>query len=263
VIRSQYDAGLRSLDFAGHPDEACDTINGWVRYNTQGLIDEILAEGMCAGVPLILTNAIYFYGAWKYEFDVVETSGRLFTLLDGTVVTVPMMYQTLDIDYGWGEGWEAVSIPYDGEQMEMLVIMPVVGVFSEVEESLSPGLVASIDASMAETEVKLYMPRFQLRNEFELKQSLTEMGMSSAFTSGTADFSGIDGTRDLFIDEVIHQAYVSVDEEGTQAAAATAVIVDVTTSIGQYFVMDRPFIFLIRDVPTGAVLFLGRVLDPR
>jgi serpin B len=262
LVTAHYGAGARLLDFEAFPEESRQTINNYVRYHTQERIEEILPEGSIhPGIVLVLTNAIYFKGTWKHEFDPADTHDRAFRRLDGTSVTVPVMRLGEELRTSSGAGWQALEIPYDGEDLAMLVILPDEERYIEVEASLGRDLIDEADAGLYATDVNLHMPRFTFETDYELNGPLRSLGMTDAFSDLAADFSGI-SEEPLFIDLVIHKAFVAVDEAGTEAAAATAVTMDGSVSMGTDFTMDRPFIFVIRDRPTGAILFLGRVLDP-
>ena len=208
----------------------------------------------------MLTNAIYFNAAWAYPFDDDMTADGPFYLLDGGQVTVPMMKQTESFGYTEGEGYQAVELPYDGGELSMVILLPEAGNFEAFEEGLQAQQACDIISSLQATQIGLNMPKFEFDSEFNLKDTLADMGMPIAFT-GDADFSGMTGNRELSISDVVHKAFVAVDEAGTEAAAATAVIMKLTAAPEQVTI-DRPFIFLIRDIDTGAILFVGRVLNP-
>jgi serpin B len=176
---------------------------------------------------------------------------------------VPMMRQTESLGYAEGPGYQAVELPYDGHELSMVILLPEAGGFEAFEDGLDAGQVESILEGLAYRQVALTMPKFEFESEFSLAQALAALGMPAAF-SGDADFSGMDGGRDLFISEVVHQAFVSVDEAGTEAAAATAVMMTLTAmpEAPVAVSVDHPFIFFIRDIQTGAILFVGRVVDP-
>ena len=265
VLAENYGAGLRILDFMAEPEKGRVTINNWVSDQTEDRIKDLIPQGAIDELTrLVLTNAIYFNAAWKYPFDedMTDDNGR-FYLLDGGQVTVPMMKQTESFGYTEGDGYQAVELLYDGDELSMVILLPASGDFEAFEAGLQAQQVSDIVSDLQPTEVVLTMPGFEFDSEFSLKDTLTEMGMPTAFTEA-ADFSGMAGTRDLCISEVLHKAFVSVDEAGTEAAAATAVIVGETAMPEQpvEVTVDRPFIFLIRDIETGAVLFVGRVLNP-
>jgi serpin B len=264
VLAENYGAGLRILDFINETEKSRLAINDWVSDQTEGRIKDLIPEGAIDALTrLVLTNAIYFNAAWAYPFDEDVTANGTFYVLDGGQVTVPMMRQTESFGYTEGEGYQAVELLYDGDELSMVILLPAAGDFQAFEEGLQDQRVSDIIGDLQPAQVVLTMPKFEFDSEFSLKNTLADMGMPIAF-SEAADLSGMTGTRDLCISEVLHKAFVSVDEAGTEAAAATAVIVGETSVPAEpvEVSIDRPFIFLIRDIETGAVLFVGRVLNP-
>jgi len=262
TLAENYGAGLRLLDFVKAPDESRGVINDWVSDETEGKIQDLLPQGsITSATVLVLTNAIYFNAAWEYPFEEELTHDGPFHLLDGSQVTVPMMEQREYFGYAEGEGYQAVELPYDGGELSMVIFLPEDGRFEEFVSALDGERVASILKDINPQEVHLTMPKFTYESGFRLKETLAGMGMPAAFAA--ADFSGMDGTRHLFIDDVYHKAFVSVDEAGTEAAAATAVVVArAAPTPPKEVTVDRPFIFMIRDIETGAILFLGHVVNP-
>ena len=260
VLAESYDAGLRLVDF-GKADEACAAINGWVSDETEGKIPKLLEPSAVAGALMVLTNAIYFNAQWEHVFDAEYTKDEAFHRLDGGDVDVPMMRQSETFVSTTGEGYRAASLPYDGGELDMVVLVPDAGRFAEIEGALDGAFIGNVIAGLeAGTErSSVVLPKWDVRSEFGLAEALKALGMPVAF-GPTADFSGITGGKDLWIDEVIHKTMVSVDEYGTEAAAATAVMM--SGGIPTLLSVDRPFVFFIRDIETGAVLFVGRVLDP-
>jgi len=264
VLAENYGAGLRILDFITETERSRVTINDWVSDQTEGRIEDLIPQGAINELTrLVLTNAIYFNAVWKCPFDEDMTADGLFYLLDGGQVTVPMMKQMESFGYTEGEGYQAVELPYDGGELSMVILLPEAGKFEAFEETLNAQQVDAIISDLQYNEVTLTMPQFEFDSEFSLKDTLAEMGMPIAF-SGGADFSGMTGNPELFISDVVHKAFVAVDEAGTEAAAATAVIMELTAvpEPPVEVTIDRPFIFLIRDIETGAILFVGRVLNP-
>jgi serpin B len=266
VLAENYGAGLRILDFITAPKESRLAINEWVSDQTEGRIKDLIPQGAIdEWTRLVLTNAIYFNAAWKYPFDGNMTTNGPFYLLDGGQKTVPMMRQDQFFGYAEGGGYQAVELPYDGDELSMVILLPASGDFEAFEKGLQAQQVDAIISGLQNTRVTLTMPKFEFDSEFSLKDTLSDMGMRDAFSPEDADFSGMTGNTELFISDVVHKAFVAVDEAGTEAAAATAVIVG-TTSIPTEppveVTLDRPFIFLIRDIETGAILFIGRVLNP-
>jgi serpin B len=264
VLARHYGAGLRLVDFIADPEVARQAINGWVSEQTEERITDLIPEGVLGELTrLVLTNAIYFNAAWAEPFEEAFTRDGDFTLLDGATVTVPLMRQEGGFNTVQGTGFEALELPYDGHELSMVILMPDEGTFDTFEQSLDQAQLAAILEGLSFERIQLMMPRFEIRAKFGLTEALSALGMPEAFTDA-ADFSGIDGTQELLISDVIHEAFVSVDEEGTEAAAATAVVVGITSAPmdPREVRIDRPFLFLIRDIEAGAVLFIGRTVDP-
>ena len=264
VLAENYGAGLRILDFITETEKSRVIINDWVSDQTEGRIEDLIPQdAIDALTRLVLTNAIYFNAAWEYPFDGNMTADGPFYLLDGGQIIVPMMKQTESFGYTKGEGYQAVELPYDGGELSMVILLPASGNFEAFEGGLQAQQVSDIISGLQPTRVTLTMPKFEFDSEFSLKDTLAEMGMPVAF-SGAADFSGMTGNPELCISDVVHKAFVAVDEAGTEAAAATAVIMNLTAvpEPPVEVTIDRPFIFLIRDIETGAILFVGRVLNP-
>jgi serpin B len=239
-------------------------INEWVSDQTEKKIQDLIPEGSIDTLTrLILTNAIYFNADWQSPFEEADTADGVFTTLNDSTVSVPMMSQLGDFAYGEAAGVQVIDLPYYGDEVSMVIFLPAKGEFSGFERSLNPETLQAMLANLERKSVNLRMPKFEFSSEFELVNTLAKMGMPSAF-SAEADFSGMDGTRDLSISGVLHKAYVAVDEAGTEAAAATGVIVGITSIplSDVDMLIDRPFVFGIRDNATGTLLFLGRVLDP-
>jgi serpin B len=264
TLAANYGAGLRVLDFANEPEESRIAINDWASDQTEGRIKNVLPEGSVDSLTrFILANAIYFNAAWKYEFDEDRTRDDPFYLLEGGEVTVPMMRQTRSFGYAEGDGYQAVELLYDGSELSMVIFLPREGSFEAFEQALDSEQANAIINAVGHREVALTMPRFEFDSAFDLNPALEAMGMPIAF-SGDADFSGMTGGKDLYIDGVMQKAFVSVAETGTEAAAVSIVSM-APTSMPEppvEFNANRPFIFLIRDIETGTILFLGRVLDP-
>mgnify|MGYP005845231655 FL=1 len=266
TLASNYGAGLRLTDFVQAPEPARLTINDWVKGQTEGKIPDLLPQGVIDHLTrLVLVNAVYFNAAWQHPFEKANTHTGPFTLLDGSHVEVPMMSQTENLAYTRGEGYQAVELPYDGGDLSMVIMLPESGTFQQFESSLTGERVKEIMQDLRSTRVALTLPKFTYQSSFGLAGTLSAMGMSDAMNPERADFSGISGNRDLYIKDVIHRAVVTVDEQGTEAAAATAVIIGIVSAPTEQPVLltvDRPFVFLIRDVQSGTVLFVGRVVNP-
>jgi len=266
TIAVNYGAGIHLSDFINNAEPTRKEINNWVSDETEDKIKDLLpADSVGPDTRMVLVNAIYFKADWLDQFDANDTYDREFNLLDGSRVTVPMMGQGMYIPYTSGDGYQAVELPYAGNSAAMTIIVPDQGRFGEVESALTDEMFAAMIASMEQTSLVLRMPKFEFESSFSLTDALSELGMPAAFDRGQADFSGMTGGKDLFIGNVIHKAFVAVDEEGTEAAAATAVIMEATGAMMEdlVLVIDRPFIFLIRDLESGQILFIGRVLNPQ
>ncbi|XXY46683.1 serpin family protein [Sorangium sp. So ce269] len=261
VLAESYGAGLHVVDFAQAPDEARGIINGWVAERTEDRIKDILPEGAIQpATRLVLTNAVYFNAAWQFPFDEEETAPGDFTLVDGTAVSVPMMNGSAQVGYGEGDGYEALELPYDGGELSMVLVLPAEG--GDLEAGLDRERLEGVIGSLGTRSVTMTLPKFKFESTLDLVPQLVELGMPIAFT-GRADFSGIDGQGGLFISDVLHKAFVSVDEAGTEAAAATAVVIGETSAPEPATIrFDRPFLLFIRDIETGAILFVGRVMNP-
>jgi serpin B len=264
VLATDYGAGMMLVDFATQTEKARATINGWVSDQTQTKIRELIPPDVLdVNTKLVLANAIYFKADWLNAFDPAKTEPGTFTKADGNTVDVPMMQEELDLGYAEGEGWQAVEIPYSGDELTMLAILPAVGSEGFDLELDADGLSAIVDA-LEEQKVALSMPRLKLACPTDLKEPLKALGMTDAFDESKADFSGMNGERDLYVEAALHQATIDVNEQGTEASGATAVVVG-TRGVApspKTVAIDRPFVVLIRDVATGTVLFLGRVADP-
>ena len=267
VLAQNYGAGLRIVDFINETEQSRITINQWVSDQTGGKIEDLVPPGAIDTLTrLVLTNAVYFNANWFHPFDTRKTAAGLFYLLDGSSVTTPMMQRTESFCYAEGASYQAVELPYEGGETSMVILLPVAGQFDTFEESLGADLVRGIIGDLEGRRVTLKMPKFEYESSFSLQQALSAMGMEVAFTPLQADFSGMNGGYEpLWISEVIHKAFVSVNESGTEAAAASAITMPPSaTSPPQpkELTIDRPFIFLIRDIPTGSTIFIGRVLNP-
>ena len=267
-LACNYAAGMRLVDFEKDPDAARRAINDWVWRATEERIKDIIPdpppELITTLTRLVLVNAVYFKAAWQSPFDPDATRPASFHLLDGSSVDVPTMRLAGGLRSMQGEGYRAVELPYAGGELSMLIFLPDDGEFHNVEARLDAGRVTGTMDALQGGDVVLHMPKFKFDWTAEdLSGNLRLLGMVDAFTMD-ADFSGMDGDLDLFISAVLHKAFIAVDESGTEAAAATVVIVTRKGLAGNpvEFTIDRPFFFLIRDNPTGTILFLGRVTNP-
>lgn len=266
-----YEAAVEQLDFAGDAAGSADRINGWADEATRGRVSEVVSPDMFDGMTrLVVTNAVYFLGDWAAPFAATDTADAPFTLADGSDLTAPMMNRTGE--YRWVDAgtYEALDLPYRGEQLVMTVLLPKrEGGLAALERRLdAPGLARTLDALDAAEprRVELRIPKLELRTQYRLADTLAAMGMPTAFTD-RADFSGITVEERLRISDVIHQTFLRVDEEGTEAAAVTAVTIVATGARidpepPHVFHADHPFLFLIRDRESGAILFMGRIARP-
>lgn len=267
TLAENYGAGLRLLDFVNETEKSRQVINDWVSDETEQKIQDLIPSGAIdPQTRLVLANAIYFNASWLREFDEELTEDGSFYMLDGVEVTVPMMKQTETFRYTAGDDYQAIELPYMGSTMAMVILLPTAEEFTAFEKSLEAGKVEAIIGILSYQSVELTLPKFSFESSFSLANSLEDLGMPDAFSPGAADFSGMNGTRELFIGAVVHKAFVAVDEHGTEAAAATAVIMkEISMPMpgeSEKFIADHPFIFIIRDVETGTILFIGRVTNP-
>jgi serpin B len=265
LVASEYGAEARNVDFSGDPEGARVAINDWVSDRTRERIRDLLAPGVITGMTrVVLTNAVYFKGSWMHQFQEGATWDDDFTRLDGSAVSVPMMHQTEAFAYGKGFGCSAISLPYSDGMSSMLILLPDEDI-GEFESSLDLDTLEAIRENLFRSQVYITMPSFEFTSSFSLKETLEEMGMTDAFDPAVADFTGFTGNKDLYISAVIHKAFVKVDETGTEAAAATAVVMALTSASPQQpeeLVLDRPFLFMVIDDLTGSILFMGRIVDP-
>ncbi|SFR91856.1 serpin B [Halomicrobium zhouii] len=265
TLADHYGGGFNEVDFSEDPDGVRQGINDWVGDQTEDRIDELLPAGsLRAQTRLVLTNAIYFMANWQYPFEENYTEPAAFTALDGSTDEVPMMSQDQAFPVAEVDGARAVDLPYVGGDVSMLVILPPEGEFESYESEFDADELNRIVDALEERRGIVRLPRFAFDSSFQLKPALSAMGMPDAFDRGAADFSGMtEGTKDngLHVDEVYHDTNIAVDEMGTEAAAATAVVINYVSAPPTVLEADRPFLFVIRDRPTGTVLFVGRVVD--
>lgn len=262
TLAANYGAGVRLLNFAEQPEPSRQTINNWVSEYTNGRIQDLLPPGSIdMSTRLILTNAIYFNAPWFHPFDEANTQIEPFTNLDGTLSQVPMMHQAESLKTGRWDGGRAVELPYNGLELAMVILVPDQEKFESFVGSLTFEQFSDIVDGLEQQPLVLGLPRFEFAYDVSLVNPLIELGMTDAFEGTLADFSNIDGTRDLVISDVLHKAFVAVDEAGTEAAAATAVVFRATAAPTQpaELIINRPFVFAIRDIATGTILFIGHV----
>lgn len=262
VLATEYGAGLRLMDFAAEPEPSRKAINQWISTNTEGLIPELLKEGtITPATVLTLVNTLYFNAAWKTKFSHERTQNGAFTLRDGSTAQVPMMSEeSIELQYGTKDGVEVIELPYQNDDVSMVLLVPEAGKLGELEQSLDGAAVRSFIATLQPRTTGVRMPKFEARTQVSLNDVLTALGLGVAFSS-EADFSGMTGQPELSISNVIHEAVVKTDEDGTEAAAATAVTLD-RGSASEYLEVNRAFVYLIRDRATGSILFIGRIGNP-
>lgn len=264
MIERYYGGKAANLDFVHQPEESRQTINNFIEEQTNQKIKDLIPPGVLNDMTrMVITNAIYFKGTWVWQFDKSDTMDMDFYTPDSTL-QVPMMHMDPEkarLNYAELEDIQILELPYQGGKISMLIILPA---HLDSLELTSENL-ASWKDSMQETKLDaVYLPKFEFSTKYFLRETLSAMGMSSAFEPEKADLSGMTGKKELYISSVIHQAFVEVDEEGTEAAAATAVVVGITSIQPQtIFRADRPFIFIIQENETGNILFLGRVINPK
>jgi serpin B len=269
LTEDQYRAGLKEVNFAGATEAARQEINAWVEKQTQDKIKELLKKGVLnVNTRLVLTNAIYFKAPWAVPFEEAATKPGDFTLASGDKAQVPMMHKAeKKLLYLKGKDFTAVQIPYKGHELAMVVLLPnTADGLAAVEKSVSAAQLNTWLKQMTLHKVDLKLPKFKVTSEFSLKTVLSDMGMKSAFDPKAADFSGMTSPTKLFISAVIHKAFVDVNEKDTEAAAATAVVMQGKSEPPEYphatFHVNRPFLFLLKEQQTGSILFVGRVTDP-
>ena len=261
----QFGAAPRTADFSANPEAARAAINRWVGEQTRGRIEELFGGGSLGrDTRLVLASAVYFNGKWLRKFEPDDTAPAAFHRGPGNDLQVPFMRQMGRFPYAETAGAQVLEMPYGGGSLAFDVVLPKPGTpLGTLEGAFQSGGIQAWVGGLQRREVTVELPKFRADSAFSLKPALQEMGMRSAFTSA-ADFSGIDGRRDLVISEVAHKAWVDVSEQGTEAAAATGVAVSLA-AVAQpvVFRADRPFLFFIRDTGSGAILFAGRLADPR
>jgi len=266
TIALNYGAGIYNVDYIANPEFARNAINEWVEEETEEKIQDLIPEGAINSLTrLVLANAIYFYGSWYHPFSDSDTTGEPFNLLDGSEISVDMMkLNGENLLYVQGETFQAVDLPYLSTDFAMTILLPDEGKFSEFESEITHQSLAAILETLHSQPINLQMPKFDFTSDIDAKKPLINLGMAEAFDMDDADFSGMTEEDILYITDVLHKAAISVDETGTEAAAATAVIIGLKSMPGEPISMtiDRPFLFFIRHIPSESILFMGRVLNP-
>jgi serpin B len=267
TLADHYGAGMHEVDFGENPEAARETINEWVADATEGKIEDLLPEGVIDTLTrLVVTNAIYFKATWAKTFEEEATSDRSFTNLDGSTTELPMMSQTESFPYAEVEGHQILELPYVGGEVSMVVVLPAEGRFGAFERDLDRDALTGLLEALDGAPGTVALPKFTFESAFGLKDALSALGMGVAFDPEEANFDGMvedEGVQNLYVKDALHESFVAVDEEGTEAAAATGVVIDVESAIQPEFemIVDRPFLFFIRHRETNAVVFSGRVVD--
>ncbi len=266
LMKRCYGASITPVDYKKATEDARKTINGWVEEETAAKIKELIKPGILTSLTrLVLVNAIYFKGNWARQFEESLTQDAPFYLTPKKTVHVSFMTQVHTLRYGEDGELQILELPYEGDDLAMLILLPMrAGGLPALEKELTTENLEKWTKHLLEQKVAVFVPKFKVTSEFRLDETLKSMGMPDAFDETTANFSGMDGTMFLYIGAAIHQAVVEVNEEGTEAAAATGVVMRVKAlpESPSTFRADHPFIFLIRHNETGSILFMGRVADP-
>ncbi|HME54288.1 MAG TPA: serpin family protein [Candidatus Lokiarchaeia archaeon] len=266
VIEKYYAGNATNVDFSGANEQTRQTINAWVENKTNNKITDLIPEGQLVPLTvLLLTNAIYFNGTWVKQFNENETRNENFKVSENQTVEVPMMScndTRATFNFAQEANLQILEMPYLGGNQSMLVLLPKDGNLASLEDSLTLKKLNQWRSELFGQRVNVYFPRFDFTTRYNLNENLKEMGMPTAFLHEAADFSGIDGTRNICIGSVIHKANVNVNEKGTEAAAATAVVFTALCSQNFVFHADHPFMFMIQDRTTGIILFMGSVVNP-
>lgn len=262
LTRQHYGVLITAVDYR-EPETARRTINTWVEQQTEQKIKDLIPERLLdPSTTLVLVNAIYFKGDWASQFDPDLTRDAPFWTSPGEAIQTPMMTQEHEFSYAAADGLQILALPYAGNDVSMIILLPQeIDGLAQLEAQLTTENLSRWTQQLRPMTVRVFLPRFKIRFPFGLNDTLKSMGMVDAFEA--ADFSGIDGTTSLFIGAVLHEAFVQVNEEGTEAAAATAVLVSRSLPPPvPVFRADHPFVFVIRDNRSGSILFLGRVVNP-
>ena len=266
ILSKYYGTGINLEDFTNKPEESRMAINDWVSKKTEEKITNLIPSGGINSLTkLVLVNAVYFNDAWQHPFAKEDTKDEYFYMVPNGQVQTPMMHTSAKFGYISNKIYQAISLPYKNCDLSMIIIMPVVEQFDEFEKTLNAKNIEDIIPLLQEQPIDLTFPKFKFETNFSLVEPLVKLGILNAFAPLSANFSGIDGTREIFIGNIIQKAYISVDEYGTEAAAATAATMKTTaleTDSPIIVKIDHPFIFAIRDQQTGTVLFIGRLLNP-
>jgi serpin B len=267
LLTRKYDAEARSVNFKTAAEVSRRAINAWTEERTKGKIKDLFKESSLTPLTrLVLVNAVYFKGTWAAPFPKEMTGDAEFTKSDGQKIKARMMTfsGTRDLEYGETAAFQALRLPYGGGGLSMLLALPKDGKsLADAAKDFGPAALEELRAAAVRQKTKVFLPRFAFSSGFSLNGSLAALGMPRAFTDA-ADFSGMDGTHNLYIQNAVHKAFVEVNEEGTEAAAATGAAMGIKSANFGFalFRADRPFLFFIEEKKTGLILFMGRVEDP-
>ncbi len=266
LLKEYYGVSVTQVDYREAREEARALINAWVEAKTEDKIRNLIQPGVLTALTrLVLVNAIYFKGSWESPFDGKDTQLANFTVAPGRPVKTPMMNQTGDFKYADLDSLEILQLPYQGGQLALTILLPeAIDGLTWLEGQLSADHLTAWQEQLVRQKIKIQVPQFKLTSSFRLDQSLRAMGMEDAFDASAADFAGMDGKPNwLFIGAAVHKAFVEVNETGTEAAAATGLVMGLT-SVPQHpiFRANHPFVFLIQEIESGNLLFLGRLVDP-
>ena len=260
VIETYYGGEAFNVDFSGATEQTRELINEWIEHQTNYTIKDFFPPNSIDPLTrLVLTNAIYFKGIWLKQFDENETTEDIFWIDNDTTVKIQMMKVYDFFNYTETDDLQIIELPYKGKRICMLVLLPKRNI-EQIEDNLTINSLNSWVENLTEQRIEVYLPKINLSTEYSLKEILESMGLHSIFCPGEADFSGIDGTKNLFVDEAIHKAFIKIDEKGTEASAATGIIMPI--SLPTIFRADHPFIFLILDKETDIILFMGKIVNP-
>lgn len=270
IMKRDYQAGENAVDFAGNVEMARQTINRWVETQTKERIKNLISQGaLTPDCRLVLTNAIYFKADWQYPFEKEATYPQDFESRPGSAKKVDMMHSQRFVRYGENAAGKWIELPYKGGNLSMVLVLPTQRhKLADVEQGLKAAALEQWLAGMQQQRVALALPKFRMDTAMQLASVLGKLGMPQAFSPATANFTAMANVpgQPLFIGDVIHKAFVQVDELGTEAAAATAITMRAGSAMNpekpKEFICDQPFLCLIRDQRTGAILFLGRVSEP-
>ena len=265
TLSANYAAGLKIVDFRDK-EAASKMINDWVMEQTNQRIKDLISkDSITPATRLVLTNAIYFKANWASQFKEKDTADAPFYLQDETTQIVKMMYQQADFAYVRNQQFDAVELPYEGGNFLMVLLMPKGQSLSEFEKDLTPEILNIFADSKLNAKIDLFVPKFGMEQSLSLVETLKKLGMQSAFED-TADFSGMTGSKDLKISDVVHKAFLQVNEGGTEAAAATGVVIGLTSAMPPEDIIelrfDHPYLVMIRDNNTSTLVFLGRYMQP-